>query len=126
MNLAFNHLWGEIPTGAQMQTFDLTSFEGNEGLCGSPIKDCTNDSVRQSLPTPLYEMHGSIDWNFQSVELGFIFGFGIFILPLMFLKRWGLFYWQHVDDLLYMLVPQFGFVYEQHRGQRYRALRWIV
>ncbi|KAG5010049.1 hypothetical protein JHK87_018564 [Glycine soja] len=36
--------------------------------------------------------------------------------------RWGLFYWQHVDDLLYMLVPQFGFVYEQHRGQRYRAL----
>uniref|UniRef100_A0A0R0JCQ0 Uncharacterized protein n=1 Tax=Glycine max TaxID=3847 RepID=A0A0R0JCQ0_SOYBN len=126
LNLAFNHLWGEIPTGAQMQTFDLTSFEGNEGLCGSPIKDCTNDSVRQSLPTPLYEMHGSIDWNFQSVELGFIFGFGIFILPLMFLKRWGLFYWQHVDDLLYMLVPQFGFVYEQHRGQRYRALRWIV
>lgn len=125
LNLSFNQLRGQIPTGAQMQTFDASYFEGNEGLCGPPLKDCTNDRVGHSLPTP-YEMHGSIDWNFLSVELGFIFGFGITILPLMFFQRWGLLYWQRVDELLYMLVPQFGFVYEHYRGQRYRTLRWIV
>ncbi|RDX88220.1 Receptor-like protein 12, partial [Mucuna pruriens] len=101
LNLSFNHLWGKIPIGSQMQTFESSSFEGNEGLCGPPIKDCTNDKLWHSLPTPVYEMHGSMDWNFLSVELGFIFGFGIVILPLMFLETWRFFYWQQVDNLLY-------------------------
>ncbi|KAG2404637.1 Eukaryotic peptide chain release factor subunit 1-3 [Vigna angularis] len=111
--------------GAQMQTFDTSSFEGNEGLCGPPLRDCSSDSGGHSSPTPVYEMHGSIDWSFLSVELGFIFGFGIVILPLIFFNCWRLLYWKHVDDLLYMLVPQLGFLYEHHKGQRYRSLRWI-
>ena len=125
LNLSFNHLWGEIPTGTQMQTFDASSFEGNEGLCGPPLKDCTNDRGGHSSPTPVYGMYGSIDWNFLSVELGFIFGLGIVIIPLSLSECWRLLYWKHVDDLLYKLVPQLGFFYEQNRGQRYRSLRWI-
>ncbi|XP_014496656.1 receptor-like protein 12 [Vigna radiata var. radiata] len=125
LNLSFNHLWGKIPTGAQMQTFDPSSFEGNEGLCGPPLRDCSSDSGGHSSPTPVYEMHGSIDWSFLSVELGFIFGFGIVILPLFLFNCCRLLYWKHVDDLLYKLVPQLGFLYEHHKGQRYRSLRWI-
>ena len=125
LNLSFNRLWGEIPTGAQMQTFSSSSFEGNEGLCGPPLEDCTNDRRGHSSPTPVHEMYESTDWNFLSVELGFIFGFGIVILPLILFECWRLLYWKHVDDLLYKLVPQLGFSYEHHRGQRYRSLRWI-
>ncbi|KAK7294741.1 hypothetical protein RJT34_17641 [Clitoria ternatea] len=124
LNLSFNHLVGKIPTGTQMQTFEPSSFEGNEGLCGAPTKDCTN-GVGHSSPTPAYETHISIDWNFLSVELGFIFGFGVIILPLIFLERWRLLYWEKVDNLLYMVVPKFVFVYEHYNGQKYRTLRWM-
>ncbi|KAK7339942.1 hypothetical protein VNO77_20630 [Canavalia gladiata] len=125
LNLSFNHLVGEIPIGAQMQTFESSSFEGNEGLCGPPIKKCTNDGVGHLPPTPTNEMHNSVDWNFLSVELGFIFGIGIVILPLIFIERWRFWYWREMDNLLYRVVPQLVFVYEHYRGKKYRALRWI-
>ncbi|XP_020219631.1 receptor-like protein 6 [Cajanus cajan] len=126
LNLSFNHLLGKIPTGAQMQTFESSSFQSNEGLCGPPLKDCSNDRVGHSPPTPVYEMQSSVDWNFLSMELGLIFGSGIVILPLMFLERWSLLYWKQVDNLLYRIVPQLDFVYEHNRRQRYKTLRWIV
>ncbi|XP_047165090.1 receptor-like protein 7 [Vigna umbellata] len=125
LNLSFNHLRGRIPSGGQMYTFEASSFKGNEGLCGPPLKDCSNGRVGDPLPTPVYEMHGSIEINFLSVELGFIFGFGIFILPLMLLKSWRLLYWQTVDNFLQRVVPQLDFVYDHYEGKRYKSLRWM-
>ncbi|KAB1227640.1 Receptor-like protein 12 [Morella rubra] len=92
LNLSFNQLVGKIPNAKQFSTFSDTSFEGNKGLCGFPLKDkCT--PVEAAPPSPLTgEIHSNskvrIDWNFISAELGFIFGFGVFIWPLMFWKRW--------------------------------------
>ncbi|XP_061346552.1 receptor-like protein 35 [Gastrolobium bilobum] len=129
LNLSFNHLVGKIPNGAQMETFDASSFEGNEGLCGTQIKACSHDGMvvnGPSPPTPTHEKHSSIEWNFLSVELGFIFGIGMIIFPLIFLKKWRVLYWKHVDDLLYKVVSKLDFVYEQHRGQKYRTLRWMA
>ncbi|XP_061353050.1 receptor-like protein 7 [Gastrolobium bilobum] len=127
LNLSFNHLVGKIPTGTQIQSFEADSFEGNEGLCGPPLtKNCSDDGV-QDLPIPPYtapETHSSIDWNFLSSEIGFTFGFGFVNLPLIFWKRWRLWYSKHVDDLLYKIFPQLDFVYEQHGGKNYRTLRW--
>lgn len=34
-SVAHNHLLGPIPSGVQFQSFPNTSFEGNQGLCGS-------------------------------------------------------------------------------------------
>ncbi|RHN58875.1 putative leucine-rich repeat domain, L domain-containing protein [Medicago truncatula] len=108
---------------------EFDSFKGNEGLCGPPLtNDCNDDGV-QGLPTPASELShshndSSIDWSFLSVELGFIFGFGIFILPLICLMRWRLWYSKHADEMHYRLIPQLDFVYEQHEGKRYRTLRW--
>ncbi|KAK7339950.1 hypothetical protein VNO77_20639 [Canavalia gladiata] len=125
LNLSFNHLVGEIPTGTQIQSFEENSFEGNEGLCGPPLtKDCRADGIRGS-PIPLStERHTSIDWNFLSVELGFIFGLGFIILPPIFWKRWRLWYSKHVDDLLCRIFPQLYFVYENHQHKNYRSTRW--
>jgi len=129
MNLSFNHLDGRIPLGTQIQSFDVDSFEGNEGLCGSPLTNKCGDDGNQGLPPPASETphsnnESSIDWSFLSMELGCIFGFGIFILPVICLTKWRLWYFKHVDEMLYRFIPQLDFVYEQHEGKRYRTLRW--
>ncbi|KAL1359969.1 hypothetical protein HN51_005299 [Arachis hypogaea] len=124
LNLSFNHLVGEIPTGSQIQTFDAYSFEGNDGLCGLPLtKNCGDNGMKEPL-SPSSEKKTSINWSFLSVELGFTFGFGLIILPLIFWKRWRLWYCKNMDDLLHKIFPQLEFVYEQQGEQRYRNLRW--
>lgn len=43
LNVSYNHLSGKIPQGSLFQTFTELSFEGNEGLCGPPLKkSCDN------------------------------------------------------------------------------------
>ena len=64
------------------------------------------------------------DWNFLSAELGFIFGLGSIILPIIFLKQWRVWYFKHVEDMLCKIVPWLDMVYEFRDGQRYRTLRW--
>ncbi|KAF5185543.1 Leucine-rich repeat receptor-like protein kinase pxc2 [Thalictrum thalictroides] len=36
-NVSHNNLTGSIPQGPQVKTFDITSYEGNLGLCGAPL-----------------------------------------------------------------------------------------
>ncbi|TKY63532.1 Receptor protein 12 [Spatholobus suberectus] len=124
LNLSYNHLVGEIPKGTQIQSFDADSFEGNQELCGPPLThNCSNDGV-PTPETPHSNTESSIDWNLLSTELGFIFGFGIFIFPLIFWRRWRLWYSKHVDEMLQRIIPQLDFVYEHRGGKRYRTLRW--
>ncbi|XP_059461896.1 receptor-like protein 6 [Corylus avellana] len=107
LNLSFNQLVGQIPLIKQFNTFSETSFGGNERLCGLPLKSkCTYEDPR--LPPPTYEeSHRSmIEWNYISAELGFVFGFGIVIAPLMFWRRWRIWYYKHVDDIMFRIFPQ--------------------
>ncbi|MED6199211.1 hypothetical protein PIB30_073811 [Stylosanthes scabra] len=124
MNLSYNHLVGRIPTGTQIQSFGADSFMGNEGLCGPPLtQDCGGGEGEGPSPQPSSK-RSSIDWSLLSVELGFTFGFGIIIMPLILWKRWRLWYSKKVEDVLYKIVPQLDFVYERRGGKRYRSLRW--
>jgi hypothetical protein len=130
-NLSFNQLVGKIPQIKQFGTFLETSYEGNIGLCGFPLKEkCTREEPGLSLPTSK-ETHSNsrinaIDWNFLSAELGFIFGFGIIIGPLMFWKRWRICYYKHVDDIFFNMFPRLYIRIENRqrrvqRNQRQRA-----
>ncbi|KAM4133838.1 hypothetical protein ACJW30_01G362100 [Castanea mollissima] len=48
-NVSNNHLMGPIPQGKQFNTFPSNSFEGNLGLCGSPLtKKCKNYESQDS------------------------------------------------------------------------------
>ncbi|KAK7286926.1 hypothetical protein RJT34_22289 [Clitoria ternatea] len=126
LNLSFNHLVGEIPKGTQIQSFEAQSFEGNKELCGPPLThNCSNDRGHGSLPSTTPHSESSIDWNFLSIELGFIFGFGIFILPLILWEKWRVWYFKQVEDILSSIIPQLDFVFELRDGQRYRTLRWM-
>jgi Leucine-rich repeat (LRR) protein len=111
LNLSFNQLVGKIPQTKQFSTFPETSYEGNIGLCGIPLQEkCTREEPGLSPPTSeethLNSRINAIDWNFLSAELGFVFGFGIIIGPLMFWKRWRICYYKHVDDIYFKMFPR--------------------
>ncbi|XP_059446468.1 receptor-like protein 9DC3 [Corylus avellana] len=85
LNLSFNQLVGQIPFIKQFATFSENSFKGNERLCGFPLKSpCSHEEPRLSPPT-YEELHSNsgtgIERNYISIELGFVFGFGIIIGP---------------------------------------------
>jgi Leucine-rich repeat (LRR) protein len=127
LNLSFNQLEGQIPFIKQFATFSETSFEGNERLCGTPLKShCTYEEPRLSPPT-YEEKHWNsgivIEWNYLSVELGFIFGIGIVIGPLMFWKRWRIWYYKHVDDIVFKIFPRLYLGKEYHKRCRHRNQR---
>ncbi|XP_004506661.1 receptor-like protein 54 [Cicer arietinum] len=126
LNLSFNHLVGRIPTGTQLQSFPVSSFEGNDGLYGSPLIEKPNGKrVDELYPQPsCRRLACSIEWNFVSVELGFIFGLGIIIGPLMFLKQWRISYWKLVNKILCWIFPCMHLEYATHRGQSYTILKW--
>ncbi|GLT55695.1 hypothetical protein SLA2020_287910 [Shorea laevis] len=106
LNLSHNQLEGRIPSGRQFQTFSEDSFKENKGLCGMPLKE--NCSVNVLPPyEDKYPNNGThIDWNFLSVELGFVFGLGIVILPLMLCKRWRVWYCKHTNGFFYWIFPR--------------------
>ncbi|KAL4606288.1 hypothetical protein ACB092_09G091800 [Castanea dentata] len=130
LNLSFNKLVGRVPQGKQFATFSENSYEGNRGLCGDYLtKKCAAATgPRSPLPT-FEETHLNpgivIDWNFISAELGFVFGLGIVIGPLMFWKRWRIWYYKHVDDILVSIFPQLylGKEYHQRRAKRNKERR---
>ncbi|KAE7996151.1 hypothetical protein FH972_000898 [Carpinus fangiana] len=117
LNLSFNQLGGEIPNIKQFATFSESSYEGNIGLCGFPLKEkCTHEEPPSSPPTSK-DFGKRIDWNFLSSELGFIFGFGIVIGALMFRKRWRICYFKFVDKIFFNMFPQF-YIRIENRGRR--------
>jgi Leucine-rich repeat (LRR) protein len=127
LNLSFNHLVGQIPSNKQFATFSETSFKGNEGLCGFPLKSqCTYEKPRLS-PSTHEDKHWNsgiaIEWNYISAELGFIFGIGIVIGPLMFWKRWRICYYKYVDDILFKSFPRLYLGIEHYQRCRYRNQR---
>ncbi|KAL4354925.1 hypothetical protein GQ457_06G005730 [Hibiscus cannabinus] len=106
LNLSNNELRGRIPLGTQIQSFSEASFKNNAGLCGLPLEvQC--ESPPTSKDGPSNSGTGNhVDWNFVSVEIGFVFGIGAVIFPLMFCKRWRKWYYKRTDGVLYKFVPK--------------------
>ncbi|KAG7960898.1 hypothetical protein I3843_10G150500 [Carya illinoinensis] len=106
LDLSFNQLVGQIPIIKQFSTFSKCSYAGNKGLCGFPLMNkCSDGGTPPSTPPDSNSKKG-IGWNYLSVELGFIFGLGIIIGPLVYWKRWRLWYFKQVDDILYKIFPK--------------------
>ncbi|XP_006367796.1 receptor-like protein 12 isoform X1 [Solanum tuberosum] len=76
LNLSHNHLVGCIPKGKQFDTFENSSYQGNDGLRGLPLsKDCGGDEgvAQTTNPVELDKEEGGdssmISW--QAVLMGY-------------------------------------------------------
>ncbi|KAG7967527.1 hypothetical protein I3843_08G104100 [Carya illinoinensis] len=127
LNLSFNQLSGKIPKIKQFATFSKSAYEGNVDLCGFPLEEqCIDEGPGSSTPTSEESNSNSeigIDWNFISVELGFVFGFGIAIGPLMFWKRWRMCYYEHADEIFFKIFPRLYITIENRRRQAHMNRR---
>ncbi|KAL2330706.1 hypothetical protein Fmac_018287 [Flemingia macrophylla] len=123
LNLSFNGLVGRIPEGNQLQTFDASSFVGNAELCGTPLTKIYSDG-KLVLPMSRHGRPHGIGWNIMRAEMGFAFGLGFVIGPILFWKKWRQCYWQRVDSILCRIFPQLCHEYETRGGHSYQVLRW--
>ncbi|EXB36040.1 Receptor-like protein 12 [Morus notabilis] len=105
LNLSFNQLVGMIPTGTQIQTFSEDSFIGNKGLCGFPLKSCSDKVAPNATKNNHSNSGRKIDWNFVSAEIGLLTGFGAVVAPIVFSRRWRIWYYERVDDIIFKIFP---------------------
>ncbi|KAB1213346.1 Receptor-like protein 12 [Morella rubra] len=126
LNLSFNQLVENIPMVKQFFTFSETSYEGNKGLCGSPLKEKCGYQESGSLPPAFEGTHSNsrnafnwnaVNWNYISVELGYFYGLAIVIGPLLFWRKWRIRYYTSIDDICFRIFPQ-CYLRREYRGRR--------
>ncbi|XP_057792808.1 receptor-like protein EIX2 [Salvia miltiorrhiza] len=114
LDLSNNDLFGKIPTSTQLQSFNASAYDENDGLCGPPLPAlCPEDSLRPSTTNPNEKDDDSLSFMQEvciSLGFGFIFGFwgvvGTFILK----KSWRIAYfnfWDAVGDWFYVRIAVF-------------------
>ncbi|XP_039129133.1 receptor-like protein 7 [Dioscorea cayenensis subsp. rotundata] len=96
LNLSNNNLVGKIPQSFQFSTFSNSSFEGNPGLCGSPLsRDCINStSVEPSSDSENAPTEFDMDeiWFWMFTGLGYGVGFALAIIYQLFFPKWRMWY----------------------------------
>ncbi|KAH7515507.1 hypothetical protein FEM48_Zijuj10G0034000 [Ziziphus jujuba var. spinosa] len=104
LNLSNNNLSGPIPLINQFNTLnDPSIYEGNPGLCGSPLPTmCSSDSVpKDGGTTAEDDEDGSLSdkfWFYISLGLGFFVGFWGVCGSLLIKKSWRDSYFRFLNN----------------------------
>ncbi|XP_050112068.1 receptor-like protein 3 [Malus sylvestris] len=103
LSVAYNNLQGQVPLGTQLQGFDATAYEGNPGLCGSPLPNkCQQMNTSDNATKNKEDEHDNgneIPWLHISVAFGFIVGFWGVCGPLVFSTPWRYAYFQFLSNV---------------------------
>ncbi|XP_076928091.1 receptor-like protein EIX2 [Bidens hawaiensis] len=86
-NVSYNNLTGRVPTSTQLQSFNESSFFGNN-LCGDPL---ANRCEKSEIPDTHEEEKDNRSHEkglIVSIVLGFVTGFLIIVAPLIANKPW--------------------------------------
>ncbi|XP_011077532.1 LRR receptor-like serine/threonine-protein kinase GSO2 [Sesamum indicum] len=116
LNLSYNMLVGRIPAGSQFVTFSASSYIGNTGLCGFPLNISCHASGPAAKSVPNLKETG-FDWQFIFTGLGYGVGAALVIAPIAFCKEWRETCNKHLDQLLKMIFPRYGFSYVRCDGK---------
>ncbi|XP_059290133.1 receptor-like protein EIX2 [Lycium ferocissimum] len=107
LNLSYNDLSGRIPTSTQFQTkVDPTIFQGNDALCGPPLKKCFDDGTTTSHSGADDEEETDDEdklekiWFFAVVGLGYLVGFWVFFGTLVIKKIWRISYFRFIETCI--------------------------
>ncbi|XP_020536161.2 receptor-like protein 33 [Jatropha curcas] len=75
-DVAYNHLTGPIPQGKQFDTFPNNSYDGNSGLCGSPLtKSCEYPDSSPAAPKQNHHSGFLFEFGWEVVLMGYGCGF---------------------------------------------------
>ncbi|XP_062018165.1 receptor-like protein 3 [Rosa rugosa] len=99
-NVSYNNLEGRIPTGTQIQGFDVSAFEGNAKVCGFPLpNEC--HSVKGFDDQDMDDEHKIPSFYFYipGAGIGFIVGFWGVTGSLIFKKTWRYAYFRFLDKV---------------------------
>ncbi|XP_048326707.2 receptor-like protein EIX1 [Ziziphus jujuba] len=91
LNLSYNNLSGKIPLSTQLQSFDASSFIGNE-LCGQPLSNiCDEDQSKPTINNGAQKADDGDEvgrWFHLGIGTGFAVGFFGVLAPLLFSTTW--------------------------------------
>ncbi|KAK1364388.1 putative leucine-rich repeat domain, L domain-containing protein [Heracleum sosnowskyi] len=106
LNISNNNFSGRIPSGTQLQGFAISTYEGNTGLCGRPLKNicCGDELARHIWPSSSENGDDGDDteyerWLYVSAVIGFSTSFWSFIGTLVLNRRWRLAYFCFLYNL---------------------------
>ncbi|KAM0013479.1 putative non-specific serine/threonine protein kinase [Helianthus debilis subsp. tardiflorus] len=100
LNVSYNNLTGRIPSSTQFQSFQESSFVGNQ-LCGAPlslrcgggggvVNDREEDERSDDGP----------EWGLiTSIVVGFVVGFWVVVAPLVGSKSWRIKYYEYMYNI---------------------------
>ncbi|XP_055961157.1 receptor-like protein EIX2, partial [Mercurialis annua] len=104
LNLSYNNLSGEIPSGTQLQSLEASSYIGNN-LCGAPL----TISYKKYDDEPQDRVDGNekesnddgakIDEFYLGLVLGFVVGFWGIFGSLLYCRSWRHAYFQFLNKI---------------------------
>ncbi|XP_009758235.1 receptor-like protein EIX2 [Nicotiana sylvestris] len=99
LNLSYNSLSGKIPVGSQLQSFNSSSFQGNE-LCGLPLLvNCSLGGQIRHVDTEKDERdEDELDWFYIAMSIGFGLNFWGVCSCLLFKRSWRHAYYRFLDS----------------------------
>ncbi|XP_057793279.1 receptor-like protein EIX1 [Salvia miltiorrhiza] len=86
LDLSFNNLTGRIPESTQLQSFNASSFIGND-LCGPPLASMCSDEGGGGKEENEKE-EAEVDWFYVFLSLGYAVGFSMVCTALALKKKW--------------------------------------
>ncbi|KAK7318727.1 hypothetical protein RJT34_03434 [Clitoria ternatea] len=134
-DVSYNNLSGKVPIGVQLQSFDMSSYEGNPHLCGTPlIEECSTNisledmhcidsegSSNRERQNDEHEDNMGINAFYISMVIGFITGFWVFWGSLFLITPWRHAYFHFLSsthDWIYVtIVVAFAKLWRKFQGQ---------
>ncbi|WVZ07157.1 hypothetical protein V8G54_020503 [Vigna mungo] len=107
LNISCNNFSGQIPTGTQLQSFSVSSYDGNPELCGAPLRKCSmKKNVVNTIERRMKE-DGEFDEEslYLGMGVGFAVGFCGLFGSLLTFRKWRHKYYRllnRVYDQLYV------------------------
>ncbi|KAH0784056.1 hypothetical protein KY290_003654 [Solanum tuberosum] len=114
LNLSQNHLVGCIPKGKQFDTFENSSYQGNDGLRGlPPSRDCGRDDrvPQETIPVELDQEEEEEDSpmiSWQAVLMGYGCGLviGLSVIYIMLSTQYPTWFWRMVVELEHRITTR--------------------